>query len=125
MHHGPNILIVDDNDLMRSLLRGILRSEGYNVVGEARNGATAIEMAERIRPDIVCLDVMMPTMNGLEALRQIKAAHPEMWVIMVSGNASPENVQEAIANGAAGFIVKPFNAAKVLATLRRVTETGT
>lgn len=118
----PKILIVDDNDLMRTLLRGILRHEEYLVVGEAKNGVAALEMVERIKPDIVCMDVMMPEMDGLEALQGIKAAHPEVLVVMITGNPSVENVQGSIQGGASGFIVKPFNAAKVLDTLNRVMQ---
>lgn len=114
------VLIVDDNDIMRSILRGILRSNEYNVVGEARNGVAAVDMAERLKPDIICLDVLMPEKSGLEALIEIKAARPEVRVVMVTGNADPDTVQESIMNGAAGFIVKPFNAARVLDTLDRL-----
>ena len=77
-------------------------------------------MVERLKPEIVCLDVMMPKMTGLDALREIKAANPAVTVVMISGNASPENVQESLQFGAVGFIVKPFNAAKVLKTLSGV-----
>lgn len=113
----PKILIVDDNDLMRSLLRGILRNENYQIVGEARNGSVALEFIDRIKPDIVFLDVMMPEMDGLEALQNIRRRYPEIVVIMITGNPSKENVEESIQGGAAGFIVKPFNSAKVLDTL--------
>lgn len=113
------ILIVDDNDLMRALLRGILRNADYQITGEARNGAVALELVERDKPDIICMDVMMPEMDGLEALQNIKAAHPEIIVVMITGNPSVENVQESIRSGANGFIIKPFNAAKVLDTLER------
>jgi two-component system, chemotaxis family, chemotaxis protein CheY len=116
----PTILIVDDNDLMRTLLRGMLRDEEYQVVGEARNGLQAVDAVQRLNPDIVCLDVMMPEMDGLEALQAIKQARPETIVVMITGNPSVDNVQESIQGGAAGFIVKPFNAAKVLDTLRKV-----
>ena len=115
----PKILIADDNDLMRTLLRGILRNEDMQIVGEARNGAQAIEMVERFRPDIVFMDVVMPEMDGLEALQVLKKAHPKVSIIMVTGNPSMDNVQESIQGGASGFIVKPFNAAKVLDTLTR------
>lgn len=118
------ILIVDDNDLMRTLLRGILRNEEYHIVGEARNGAIALEMTESLRPDLICMDVMMPEMDGLEALQNIKATHPEIIVIMITGNASAENVQESIKGGASGFIIKPFNAAKVLDTITRALATA-
>lgn len=118
----PKVLIVDDNDLMRTLLRGMLRGEEYSVVGEARNGLQAVEAVQRLNPDIVCLDVMMPEMDGLEALQAIKQARPDTIVVMITGNPSVENVQESIQGGAAGFIVKPFNTAKVLDTLRKVSQ---
>jgi two-component system chemotaxis response regulator CheY len=117
-----SVVIVDDNDMMRSILRGILRGEAYDVVGEARNGLQAIEVAERTKPDIICLDVMMPEKDGLAALPEIKAAHPEIMVVMITSSADPDTVQGAIQNGASAFIVKPFNAAKVLNTLAKLTE---
>lgn len=122
MTKRASILIVDDNDMMRTILRSILRAEEFDIVGEAKNGHAAVEMSERLKPDVVCLDVMMPEMDGLEALRAIKAAQPEQAVVMITANASPENVQEALQNGAAGFIVKPFNAARIIDTLTKVVE---
>ena len=77
-----SIMIVDDNDMMRSILRGMLRGDEYEVVGEARNGVIAVEMADRLKPDIICLDVMMPEKNGIDALVEIKAARPETIVVM-------------------------------------------
>ena len=114
------VLIVDDNDMMRSILRSILRGNAYEVVGEARNGAVAIEMAERLKPQVICLDVMMPEKDGLEALPEIKTAHPAGEIVMITSNADPGTVQSSIENGASGFIVKPFNAAKVLDTLEKI-----
>ena len=116
------VLIVDDNDMMRTLLRGILRSEECEIVGEAKNGAVAIEFLKGTKPDIVFLDVMMPEMNGLEALQSIKETYPEIIVIMITGNPSKENVEVSIQNGASGFIVKPFNSAKVIEMLQRARE---
>lgn len=116
----PKILIVDDNDIMRALLRGLLRDQEFHVIGEAKTGVGALELVERLQPDIVCMDVVMPEMDGLEALNEIRRTHPDVAVVMVTGNASPENVREAIQNGASGFIVKPFNAARVLDTLKHV-----
>ena len=120
----PTILIVDDNDLMRTLLRGILRSEHYQIIGEAKNGVLALEFIEKTKPDIVFLDVMMPEMGGLEALQSIKAKYPEIIVVMITGNPSVENVKESIQGGASGFIIKPFNSAKVLDTLDRALQAG-
>jgi two-component system chemotaxis response regulator CheY len=117
---APKVLIVDDDALMRTLLRGILRGESYEIVGEAKNGLLAVEATQRFAPDIVCLDVMMPEMDGLEALQAIKEAKPETLVVMVTASPSKENVRESIQGGAAGFIIKPFNAAKVLDTLAGV-----
>ncbi|MBS4017113.1 MAG: response regulator [Dechloromonas sp.] len=114
-----SVVIVDDNDMMRTILRGILRGEEYDVVGEARNGAQAVEMVERMKPDIVCMDVLMPEKNGLEAMIEIKQTLPETEFIMITGSADPETVQDAIMNGAGGFIVKPFNAARVLDALKK------
>ncbi len=116
------VLLVDDNDMMRALLRGILRSEHVEVIGETRDGVHAIEMAERLKPDVILLDIMMPAMDGLEALREIHRQQPDTKVIMITGSPSAENVQESIDNGASAFIVKPFNAAKVLNTLERVLK---
>lgn len=114
-----SVVIVDDNDMMRTILRGILRGEAYDVVGEARNGAQAVEVVERMKPDIVCMDVLMPEKNGLEAMAEIKMSRPETEFVMITGSADPETVQDAIMNGASGFIVKPFNAARVLDALKK------
>lgn len=117
-----SILIADDNDMMRSILRGMLRGEEYDVIGEARNGLVAVEIVGRLKPDIVCMDVMMPEKNGIEALAEIKAAQPNIEVIMVTSSSDPETVQESIQNGASGFIIKPFNAARVLDTLAKASS---
>ena len=122
--YQPKILIVDDNDLMRTLLRGMLRGEEYHVVGEARKQLQGVEAVQKLTPAIVCLDVMMPEMDGLEALQVMKHAKPDLVVVMITGNPSVENVQESIQGGAAGFIVKPFNTAKVLDTLSRAWSTA-
>ena len=116
---SPKIIIVDDNDLIRTLLRGILRAEECEIIGEARNGTLALELIEKSKPDIVLLDVLMPEMDGLEALQNIKQQYPEIIVVMITGSPSKDNVQEPIQGGASGFIVKPFNSAKVIETLKR------
>ncbi len=121
-HRSPKVLIVYDTDLMRTLLRGILRSESCQVVGEAKNGTIALDLVERTFPDVVFLDVMMPEMDGIEVLQYIQERHPRIKVIMITGNPSVENVQESIQGGAAGFIVKPFNTARVLDTLHKALQ---
>lgn len=119
MSSEPRVLIVDDNDLTRTLLRSILRDSEFRVVGEAKNGVGALELAERLRPDIVCLDLMMPEMDGLEALQTIKSMYPEMVVVMITGSPSVDNVRESIQNGAGGFVIKPFNPGRVVDTVSR------
>lgn len=116
------VVIVDDNDMMRTVLRAMLRGEDYEVIGEARNGALGVEVASRLKPDIVCMDVMMPEKNGLQAMIEIKAERAETEIVMITGSADPDTVQEAIMNGAAGYIVKPFNAARVLDTLNKIVN---
>jgi two-component system chemotaxis response regulator CheY len=115
-----SIIIVDDNDMMRSILRGMLRGDEYEVIGEARNGMVAVEIAERLRPDIICMDIVMPEKDGLAALSEIKTANPKIEIVMITSNTEPETVREAIQNGASGFIVKPFNTARVLDTIEKV-----
>ena len=124
MISSPKILIVDDNDLMRTLLRGILRSEDYPTVSEARNGIVALDAIAKDKPDIVFLDVIMPEMDGIETLQNIKERYPDIAVIMITGNPSKDNVEESIRGGANGFIVKPFNSAKVLDTLHKAWATS-
>jgi two-component system chemotaxis response regulator CheY len=111
------ILVVDDDRLMRELLKGILRDEGYGIAGEAVSGDAALEQLEKIRPHAVCLDINMPGIDGIETLRRIKTQHPRMAVIMVSSEATMDRVRDAITHGAAGFIIKPFSVAKVSETV--------
>lgn len=117
MRKKTTVVIADDNDMMRSILRAMLRGDAYEVVGEARNGTQAVEIVTRLKPQIVCLDVMMPEKDGLEALQEINDALPDTTVVMITANADPDTVQMSIMSGAKGYIVKPFNAARVLDTL--------
>lgn len=114
---AKRLLIVDDSDITRTLLRTLLRGEDYDVVGEAGNGEQAVEMALRLKPEIICLDIDMPKMGGLEVLARIRETLPQTAVLMVTAHAERETVQTAIANGAAGYIVKPFNSGRVLAAI--------
>lgn len=115
-----SVVIAEDNDMMRAILRSMLRGEHYNVIGEASNGQAAVDMVKSLKPDLVCMDVVMPEKNGIEALAEIKALNRNTKVIMVTGNSDQETVQESIQNGASGFIIKPFNTARVLDTLDKV-----
>ena len=108
------VLVVDDDSMMREILKVLLRGDDYSVIGEASNGNDAIEKCKQLDPDLVLLDINMPQMDGLIALESIQIVCPKTIVIMVSADATMDRVSEAIKKGAAGFIVKPLNAASVL-----------
>ena len=112
-----DVLLVDDNDVMRTVLRGILVGDVYRMAGEANNGETALELALRLKPDLICLDIEMPKINGIEVLKQVKESLPLTAVVMVTGSIARETVQAAIAGGADGYIVKPFNTGRVFAAV--------
>lgn len=117
-----SILIVDDNDMTRETLRVILRHDTYNVAGEATDGSIALKMATRLKPDIILLDVVMPKVSGLEALRSIRLVLPDVMILMVTANKDQETVSEAVQAGISGYIIKPFNAKKVLDTVQSVAN---
>jgi two-component system chemotaxis response regulator CheY len=130
MQNRPKrLMIVDDTEITRALLRAMLRGADYNVVGEACNGEQAIELAQRLRPDIVCLDVDMPKMDGLEALAAIHKLLPHTAVLMITAHTERETVQNAIAHGAVGYIIKPLKIGRVLeavaAAAARLPASGT
>lgn len=113
-----NVLVVDDDTLMREVLKAILRGEGYTVAGEAKDGQTCINQVERLKPDAVCLDVNMPGISGLETLRILREKFPSVRVVMITGDASMTTVRDAVSYGATGYIIKPFNALRVAEALR-------
>jgi two-component system chemotaxis response regulator CheY len=112
------VLVVDDNEVVRRALKGVIgHDEALLVVGEASSGTSAVESIKAIQPDVVCLDIMMPGVHGLTILRQVREEYPEMRVVLITGQATAEIVAQARELGAHGFVVKPFNAAKVLKTI--------
>lgn len=108
------VVVVDDDGMMRQMLKLILQSENYRVVGEAANGEDAIALCARLSPDLVLLDINMPIMDGMQALEEIRNSIPAARVMMVSSEATLDRVGEAIKKGASGFVVKPIKAASVL-----------
>ncbi|MGH4120988.1 response regulator [Clostridium sp.] len=103
------VLITDDAVFMRMSLKVMLERNGFEVVGEAQNGKIALEKYKLLKPDIVTLDITMPVMDGLEALKQIKAFDKTAKVMMISAMGQETIVRETVISGAAGFIIKPFN----------------
>ncbi|MBX9870031.1 MAG: response regulator [Burkholderiaceae bacterium] len=116
------VVIIEDYHMTRSLLRIILRGEEFDVVGEAIDGQSGVAMCKKLKPDIVLLDIIMPNLNGLEALAEIRADNPEVLVIMVSRLGDEEVVNQAMQAGANGYIVKPFNTASVIETMNEARE---
>ena len=103
------ILIVDDSRTSRRILRNVFEELHFEVCGEAKNGEEGYKMYKELKPDLVTMDITMPVMNGVEALKLIKSEFPEARVLMVSAAGQQKNVLDAIKNGASEFISKPFN----------------
>lgn len=117
---AKNILIVDDAAFMRMMIKDILTKNGYNVAGEAENGAKAMEKYNELKPDLVLMDITMPEVDGIQALKNIKASDPNAKIIMCSAMGQQAMVIEAIQSGAKDFIVKPFQAERVLEAVKKV-----
>lgn len=116
------VVIIDDYDMTRSLLRVILRGSQFNIVGEANDGPKGLDLCLRLKPDLVLLDVMMPGLSGLEVLEKIREFDPQPLVLMVTGADDEGVMQEALEKGASGYVVKPFNSASVLQTLNEAKD---
>jgi two-component system, chemotaxis family, chemotaxis protein CheY len=115
-----NILIVDDAAFMRMMIKDILTKNGFTVVGEASDGAQAVEKYKELSPDLVTLDITMPEMDGISALKEIKKVDAGAKVVMCSAMGQQAMVIEAIQAGAKDFIVKPFQADRVLEAIKKV-----
>lgn len=114
------ILIVDDAAFMRMILKDTLIKEGYNEIYEAADGIEAVEVYEAIHPELVIMDITMPNMDGLAALREIRQRDPNASVVMCSAMGQESIVIEAIKAGAKDFIVKPFKIERVLRTVANI-----
>ena len=117
---AKRILITDDALFMRVTLKKILTENGFEVVGEAENGAKAVELYRELMPDAVTMDITMPEMDGLTALKEIRAFDPKANVIMCTAMGQKNMVVEAIQNGAKDFIVKPFQPDRVLEAMNKI-----
>ena len=117
---AKNILICDDAAFMRMMIKDILTKNGYNIAGEAENGAKAVEKYAELKPDLVLMDITMPEMDGIEAIKEIQASDPGASVIMCSAMGQQAMVIESIQSGAKDFIVKPFQADRVIEAVQKV-----
>ena len=119
---AKTVLIVDDIAFVRKTLSDILTQAHYQVVGEACDGAEAIELYQKLRPDIVTMDVVMPQMSGIDAARRILKMDRNAKVIIISAMGQDNLIMEAINVGAKDYIMKPFTAEDVLKTINRITS---
>jgi two-component system chemotaxis response regulator CheY len=121
---GATILIADDLSFMRMIQREILTERGYTVVGEATDGIDAVNKYQSLSPDLVLLDITMPNMNGLEAMRKIFAINPKARVIMCSALGQQSLIVEAIRAGVKDFIVKPFKPERILSAIAKAMQSS-
>ena len=117
---GKRVLICDDAAFMRMMIKDILTKNGYEIAGEAENGAIAVEKYSELQPDLVLMDITMPDMDGIQALKKIRANDGNANVIMCSAMGQQAMVIEAIQSGAKDFIVKPFQPDRVLEAVKKV-----
>ncbi len=115
-----SVLVVDDAAFMRMMIKDILTKNGFQIAGEAANGAEALEMFKEADPDLVTMDITMPEVDGLQALKDIMELNSEAKVIMCSAMGQQTMVIDAIQVGAKDFIVKPFQAERVLEAVNKV-----
>src|SRR5437899_8027231 len=119
---GVRTLIVDDHPLTREALTGLLEQQGFSVVGEAADGAEAIDRARALQPDLVLLDLSMPGLDGLEALPRLRAAAPKCEVVVLTASGTDENLLAAIRGGAAGYLLKSEPPERIVDFLRGVAQ---
>lgn len=114
------VLVVDDASFMRLSLKTMLENNDYEVVGEAENGKRAVEMYKKYTPDIITMDLTMPEMDGVEAIKEIKGINSSATIVVISAMGQEYKVKEAIVAGAKTFIVKPFQEELLLKTLSKL-----
>src|SRR5579883_39967 len=117
---GKRVVVADDAAIMRSMIKTILVENGFEVVAEAADGVEAVEKFEQYNPDLITMDIVMPKLDGINAVKQIIAAHPDAKIMMCSSLGQQQMVVDAIRAGAKAFITKPFEAPKLLETVNRL-----
>lgn len=116
------VLIVDDSTYIRSSLRTLLGEQGYEIVGEAKNGEMAIDLAMDLKPDVITLDNILPDMTGLDVLKTLNAGDFNSTVIMISAVGQQSAIVDAKNNGAKHYLVKPFDNSELIAILKELDE---
>ncbi|SFB89896.1 Response regulator receiver domain-containing protein [Marinospirillum celere] len=116
------VVVVDDEPMVRDLLKELLKDLGYEVAAQANNGQVAFDKVKEHKPEIVCLDISMPEINGLDALASIKTFNSDIIVIMVTAISGSSEVQQAIRTGADGYILKPFTGMQVHEAIQKARK---
>lgn len=116
------VLIVDDAAFMRLSIKTTVTKAGFEVAGEAENGIEAVKKYKELRPDVVTMDITMPEMTGIEAVKMIMQIDPKARILMVSAMGQESLVKESILSGARSFIVKPFTEEQVIQSLKKLTD---
>ncbi|HVY23956.1 MAG TPA: response regulator [Steroidobacteraceae bacterium] len=116
------VLIADDDDTARTLLKSVLQASGLRVVAEAADGRQALNDAQRLQPDVVCLDIDMPQMSGLDVLARLRVDNSKLVALVITASPTAKNVREAIQVKADGVIAKPFNQAKIKSEIDRALK---
>lgn len=116
---GKGILIVDDASFMRMMIKDILTKNGFEIAGEAENGLVAVEKYKELKPELVIMDITMPEMDGIQAVKEIRSIDPNAKIIMCSAMGQQAMVIEAIQAGARDFIVKPFQKERVIESVKK------
>ena len=119
---AKSILICDDAAFMRMMIKDILVKNGYNIAGEAENGVKAVEKYQETKPDLVLMDITMPEMDGIQALKKIKAIDANASVVMCSAMGQQAMVIESIQSAAGDFIVKSFQPDRVIEAVKKAVE---
>ena len=119
---SATIMIVDDAAFMRMMLKDILTKNGFSIVGEAENGAVAVDKYMDLQPNLTIMDITMPEMDGLQAVKEIRKRDPKARVIMCSAMGQQSMVIEAIQSGAKDFVVKPFQAERVVEAVTKALK---
>jgi two-component system chemotaxis response regulator CheY len=117
---GHTVLVCDDAIFMRTMISDILTQAGFNIVGEAETGREAVEKYKQLKPDLVTMDIVMPDMGGIEAVREICRTDPGAKILMCSAMGQQALVVEAVQAGAKDFVVKPFQPSRVLEAVQRI-----
>lgn len=118
----PTVLVVDDAVFMRSTIKRMLENQQFEVVGEASNGLEAIDMYRKLLPDVVTMDITMPRMTGIEAVKAIIAEYPDAKIVMVTALGQQKLIVDALEYGAKDFITKPFDPDQIVHVLQNVTS---